>query len=143
MTALKMFNVRSNWPVSAPSLGDESHTQEDPSFLFDKCLKLHQGAFDFDPESMVEVESCVQLNSPENEKKCQVTFECLAQNIFVSRLVLVSQCKRIELYSSQGEYKITKEGVLLGMAFTVIKCKLEQRFIFIFSIIQIPKITNI
>jgi hypothetical protein len=118
------FNVKSSWPVlvnntEPPKLLSGAEAEN----LLRHCLKVHQGPFDFDPETMVEVESCVQLQRPfpepdESSEKirsqCEVIFECVHRNLTASRLVLVSQCKRVEVYGPHGQYELTKEGVLLG-----------------------------
>ena len=133
MLSPESFTIRSSWPISAPAANPETPEQlltgPDGENLFRQSLKLHQGSFEFDPETMVEVESCIQLKcpSPESDKalsQCELTFECLGQTVSVSRLVLVSQCKRIEVYGPSGEYQLTKEGVLLGDPFSLVAFEL-------------------
>ena len=127
MFPIKCVRVQSSWPVSTPpSDGEDTQTLvgAEAEQLFDKCLKTHLGPFEFDPENMVEVESCVQLCRPPEdeggENRCELTFECLSSDLAVSRLVLVSQCMRVEVYGAQGEYKLTKEGTLLGLFFLIV-----------------------
>ena len=125
MISSKLIVVKSSWPVSAPDIGGDQTPKLSTGTenLLQKNLKIHQGSFDFDPETIVEVESCVQLTCPflesdgpteKNWSQCELTFECNSRNVSVSRIVLASQCKRAEMYGPTGEYKITKEGVLLG-----------------------------
>jgi hypothetical protein len=126
MLPTKCFTVRSSWPISPPSIDDaipKPLSGPEAERLFEKCLKTHFGQFEFDPETMIEVESCLQLSCPASEtessekvrSKCELTFEASMPNVSVTKFVLASECKRAEVYGPQGEYKLTKEGVLLGL----------------------------
>ena len=149
MIPTKCFTVKSSWPIYPPPNDDsisKPMSGSESEKLFEKCLKIHFGHFEFDPETMIEVESCLQLSRPSSEIesseiesseiessktessekvrcKCELTFGASIPNVSVSKFVLVSECKRAEVYGPNGEYKLTKEGVLLGwIKFFRLKC---------------------
>jgi len=93
---------------------------------FTKCVRVFDGeaakAFRFDPDQDVELERCVQLphgksssNGQSSSLASSLTFESLKGPI--ERMVVVSQCKRIEVYVGKlSEYHTTCTGEFLDSA---------------------------
>ena len=102
------------------------------SSTLEKCMqtidKEKSHNFVYDPDAMVDFQSCVQLMKPPTVDrsdncmmaKCNLSVSCSndchgnSTGAIISRLLVISECKRVEvLYGKSGEYKFTKLGEVL------------------------------
>lgn len=99
-----------------------------------KCLRIVKDDFDFDPETDSSLESCVELSNIVNRTAILV-LESLDTSSVISRIQLVSQCRRAEVYTGKHlEYFDTVTGDFLdsdgddegGMAMFRIEIRLKN-----------------
>jgi hypothetical protein len=106
MTKVK---ISSNWTALKP---------------LEECVKVQtvQEFQDFDPED-IDPSHCIQVERspplPENDQdSCQISVTLLDPDLVISRLVLASQCKRLEIHEGcipqVGPYIQTITGSILG-----------------------------
>ena len=101
---MEFLEFGSNWTISNPEKS------------LKKCLSISDS--EFHPET-VDPTNCVQLLKSENEEFCQLCLETRQQNVGFSKINLISQSKRVEIFegspSHPGAYITTLTGTLLGL----------------------------
>ena len=104
------MNVSSSWEALT---ADGASNSLQPSI---HTVNLEESKdFTFDPDTMINFETCVQLTKPygSTDRKCNISISA-DKPLSFSRVIVISESKRAEIFDgSLGEYRFTKSGELL------------------------------